>query len=162
MKYEKARHTLKSGDLLAWSHRGLRSWYDAKIQFVRMVTRSEYSHVGICWVCAGRVWVIEAVEPCVRIYPLSKLGAFYHTPLVMDWTEAVEEAALEHIGVEYLQLDAVRAFFDKLEAGKVTECAALVQVVAMSGGVYLGKRATPDAIMREAQRLGNPTYLIEN
>lgn len=162
MRYADARHTLKSGDLLAWSHRSLKSWYDVKIQIVRMVTRSEYSHVGICWVAAGRVWVIEAVEPCVRIYPLSKLGEFYHTPLPMNWTITVEDAALEHIGTEYLQLDAVRAFFDKLEAGKVTECAALVQVVAMSGGVYLGARVTPDAIMREAQRLGNPTYLIEN
>lgn len=162
MKYAYARRKLKSGDLLAWSHRKLKSWHDFKVQVVRMATRSEYSHVGICWVSGGRVWVIEAVEPCVRIYPLSKLGEFYHTPLPIHWTSAVEDAALEHVGVEYLQLDAVRAFFDRLEAGKVTECAALAQVVAMSGGVYLGKRATPDAVMREAQRLGNPTYLIEN
>jgi hypothetical protein len=161
MKYADVRSKLKSGDLLAWSHRPWDTFYDVKIQAVRMITRSEYSHVGICWISAGRVWVIEAVQPRVRIYPLSKLGEFYYTTLDVAWTQDVEDAALEHIGVEYRQLDAIRAYFDMLESGKVSECAALALVVSMSGGVYLGDRATPDAVMREAQRLGNPTYLIE-
>lgn len=162
MRYIDARETIRSGDLLAWSHRGWGSWHDFKIQMVRMFTQSEYSHVGIAWVVAGRVWVIEAVEPCVRAYPLSKLGDFYLTPLPLDWTPAVEEGALAHIGAEYRQLDAIRAFFVELASGAVSECAALALVIAMSGGVYLGRRATPDAVVRHAQLLGNPTYLIEN
>ena len=162
MRYSEIRNTIKSGDLLAWSHRGWGSWHDFKIQMVRMFTRSEYSHVGIAWVQGGRVWVIEAVEPCARVYPLSKLGDFYLTQLPIEWTSAIEENALEHIGAEYRQLDAIRAFFVELSAGVVSECAALAMVIAMSAGVFLGRRATPDAVVRQAQLLGNPTYLIEN
>lgn len=36
MKYKEIRPLIKSGDILAWSHRGWKSWYDIKIQFVRM------------------------------------------------------------------------------------------------------------------------------
>jgi hypothetical protein len=57
MKYEAAREKVKSGDLLAWSHRGWRSWYDIQIQLVRFFTQSEYSHVGIAWVVGGRVHI---------------------------------------------------------------------------------------------------------
>ena len=75
-KYSEYRDQIKSGDLLAWSHRGFRSWHDFKVQAVRLFTQSEYSHVGIAWVVGGRVFVIEAVEPRVRIFPLSKLGEY--------------------------------------------------------------------------------------
>lgn len=162
MKYAEARNTLRSGDLLAWSHRKWNTFHDIKIQAVRFFTQSEYSHVGMCWLSGGRVWVIEAVEPCVRIYPLSKLGTFYLTPLHAEWSASTEESALEHIGVRYSQLDAIRAFFEPMERGRVTECVALVLDVLMRDGIYLGDRATPDAVVREEQRLGNPTYLIEN
>ena len=77
--YANIRQHIKSGDLLAWSHRA--PWWaslrDCKIALVRLFTRSEYCHVGIAWVLGGRVFVIEAVKPEVRIYPLSKLAPFY-------------------------------------------------------------------------------------
>ena len=69
--YQEVRSSIKSGDLLFWSHRELKSWYDLKVQIVRMVTRSEYSHVGVAWVTGGRVFALEAVVPLIRIYPLS-------------------------------------------------------------------------------------------
>ena len=162
MKYTDVRSTIKSGDLLAWSHRGWRTWHDIKIQIERMATQSEYSHVGLAWVVGGRVFVIEAVQPKVRIYPLSKLGSFYLTPLGAPWLPTTEEAALDHVGVEYSQLDAIHAFFAPLDADCVTECAALVLNVLKRDEIFLGSRATPDAVVREAQLLGNPTYLIEN
>jgi hypothetical protein len=161
-KYIEYRSQIKSGDLLAWSHRGWGSWRDFKIQMVRVFTRSEYSHVGIAWVVGKRVFVIEAVEPMVRAFPLSKLGSFYITPLDAPWAVDTEEAALGHIGADYKQLQAIEAYFRCLPEGTVSECAALVIDVMRRDGVYLGRRATPDAVVREAQMLGCPTYLIEN
>jgi hypothetical protein len=38
MRYQRARPMIRSGDILAWSHRGIRSWRDLKIWFVRMFT----------------------------------------------------------------------------------------------------------------------------
>lgn len=160
MKYADARSTIRSGDLLAWSHRGWWSWHDFKIQMVRMFTRSEYSHVAIAWVVGGRVFVIEAVEPLVRIYPLSKLGEFYHIALGAPWKPETEEVALSHVGVRYSQLDAIKAFFRPLGPNKVTECAALALNILHADGVDLGERATPDAVVYQAQLFGHPTELI--
>lgn len=162
MKYADIRSTIRSGDLLAWSHRGWRTIHDIKIQIVRMATRSEYSHVGVAWVVGGRVFVIEAVEPLVRVYPLSKLGAFYHIPLGAPWAPPTEELALSHLGKEYSQLDAIRAFFKPLGRSVVSECAALVLNVLHADGVDLGDRATPDGVVYQAQLYGHPTYYIEN
>jgi hypothetical protein len=136
------------------------SFHDFKIQMVRLFTQSEYSHVGVAWVVAGRVFVIEAVEPRARIYPLSKLGNFYHIPMQAEWRATTEEAAISFVGAEYKQLEALKAFFKPLAEGSVSECAALVMEIMMRDGIYLGRRATPDAIVREAQMLGHPTYYV--
>jgi hypothetical protein len=158
--YADVRAQLRSGDLLAWSHRPWRTIGDIKSQIVRMVTRSEYSHVGVCWVIAGRVFVIEAVKPKVRIYPLSKLSPFYWMPLGAVWAATTEEAALEHVGVDYSEMAAVQAFLGRLSSGSVAECAALVINVMTREGIDLGTRATPDAVVLAAQMLGVPTLLI--
>lgn len=162
MHYNDYRGNIKSGDLLAWSHRPWGSLYDFKIQMVRVFTRSEYSHVGVAWVIAGRVFVIEAVEPKVRIYPLSKLGDFYHTSMNAPWRPETEEAAIGYVGRDYSQLDAVRAFFEPLGDNVVSECAALVLQVYKHDGIDLGNRATPDAVVKAAQMRGNPTFYITN
>lgn len=161
-RYSEYRNQIKSGDLLAWSHRPWGSFYDFKIQMVRVFTRSEYSHVGVAWVVAGRVFVVEAVEPLVRIYPLSKLGDFYHTPMGIDLTPVAEDAMISYVGTRYSQLDAVRAFFEPLGDNVVSECAALVLQIYKHNNIDLGNRATPDAVVKAAQLLGHPTFLVTN
>ena len=160
--YCEYRNNIKSGDLLAWSHRGWWTWHDIKIQIVRMFTKSEYSHVATAWVVRDRVFVIEAVEPCARIYPLSKLGSIYHIPLNAIWTESTEEFALSYVGTEYKQLQAIRAFFEPLGKGSASECAALVTTIAAHYGIDLGARATPDAVVLQAQMYGYPTFFVNN
>lgn len=162
MEYKDYRQNIKSGDLLAWSHRKWNSMYDFKIQMVRVFTRSEYSHVAVAWVVAGRVFVIEAVEPCARIYPLSKLGDFYHIPMDAPWAESTEDAAVGFVGSEYKQLQAIANFFEARKAGDVSECAALALEIYMRDGIYLGDRATPDAVVLAAQKLGRQTLYVEN
>lgn len=161
-KYDEYKQNIKSGDLLCWSHRGWGSWYDFKIQMVRLFTRSEYSHVGVAWQVGGRWFVIEAVEPRVRIYPLSKLGSFYHIPMKLNWTEDVEEKALSYVGAEYFQLKAIKAFFKPWRKGDVSECAALALQIYADAGKDMGDRATPDAITLQAQLYGHPTHYIKN
>lgn len=160
MEYSEIRSQIRSGDLLAWSHEGWGSWYDIKIQLVRMFTRSEYSHVGVAWVVGDRVFVLEAVEPMARIYPLSKLGSFYHIPLKAPWSQSTEEKALSYIGADYKQLQAIKAFFKPLGRGNVSECAALVLTILDNDGIDLGHFATPDAVVLQAQLYGNPTMYV--
>lgn len=160
--YGDIRKDIRSGDILGWSHRGWKSWRDIKIAIVRIWRKSEYSHVGTAWVVGNRVFVLEAVEPCARIYPLSKLGNFYWLPMGAPWIPETEELALSHIGDDYKQLTAIKANFQSIEKGGAEECAAYVLTVAASEGINLGDRAIPDCIIYEAQKLGVPCYLVVN
>ena len=112
MIYADARLRIKSGDVLAFSHRPIRSWYDLQIAIVRAFTRSEYSHVGIAYRLAGRVFILEAVSSGIRIYPLSRCGAFYWIPR-LRMTVAEEVEALLHVGAPYSKWEALKAFFGK-------------------------------------------------
>jgi hypothetical protein len=162
IQYSDYRKNIKSGDLLVWSHRGWKSWHDIKVQMVRFFTQSEYSHVGIAWVIGDRVFVIEAVEPCVRIYPLSKLGDFYHIKMGAEWKPETEEAALSYVGSDYKQLEAIKLYFKPWHKGQVSECAALVLQIMSVEGIDLGDRATPDAVVLQAQLYGHPTLYVTN
>jgi hypothetical protein len=162
MKYECARPTIVSGEVLAWSHRGFKSFYDAKIQLVRFFTRSEYSHVGIAWVVGGRVLVIEAVTPLVRIYPLSKLGSFYRLSDPVAWTPEVETFALSHVGQGYSQWQAIKAFFGiAVDTDGLAQCAELVRGIIRESGVPCEVDATPTTIVQFLLERGATLQYIE-
>lgn len=154
MQYKDVRSDIKSGDILAWTHRGFGSWYAIKIQAVRFFTRSEYSHVGVAWVVGGRVLVIEAVTPLARIFPLSKLGDFYRLTPEINWTTEVETFALSHVGQKYSQWQAVKAFFGLTsEADGLAQCAELVRGILRASGDPADVDATPSEVVN---------YLLEN
>lgn len=154
MKYSEARKHLKSGDLLAWSHARWRSWYDIKIQLVRMFTRSEYCHVGVCWCVGGRVFVLEAVSAGVRIFPLSRELPFYWIPLRAAWESEVEMWALRQVGEPYSQWQAVLAGLGLLKVGEdsIWQCAEYTAEVLRRAGIDVGIGATPTAVVASAHR----------
>ena len=153
MKYSTVRSSIRSGDLLASSHGSWRSWNEIRTNLVRIFTRSTYSHVGLAWVVGGRVFVLEAVKPKLRIFPLSQWGDFYLVPVDASWRADTEEFALARVGYDYSDLDAVKGFLDCLEPGKVSQCAAFVMEVLRNDGLVLGQRATPDAVVQAALEL---------
>lgn len=128
MKYDEARPHIQSGDVLAWTHRGWKSWHDIKLQLVRIWTRSEFVHVGIAWVVGGRVFVIEAVSRGVRIFPLSRLLPFYWIR-VGYWDADMEKEALAHVGDEYSNWQAALGAIRQLKVGadRRWQCAEFVQ-----------------------------------
>ena len=162
MIYADARPLIKSGDMLAWSHRGWGSWHSIKIQFVRMFTRSEYSHVGTAWVVGDRVFVIEAVQPKVRIYPLSKLLAdgAYWLQMNAPWYAKTLTTALEIVGDNYSQIQAMQSPFWVPPEDSLWECAELVATIAKCDGIDLGYEYTPSAVVKAAQKIGAPIVLI--
>lgn len=161
-KYSEYRSKIKTGDLLAFGHEGWGSWQDIKVQLIRIFTRSEYSHVGVAYVMGGRVWIVEAVVPQARIYPLSKRGSFYHIPMGLKVNKPQTEKMLSYIGSKYSQWQALKAFFKDLGQGNTSECAALVDTIMADFGVEMGNRQTPDAIVTQAQLYGNPTFYVES
>ena len=162
MMYTEARPHIRSGDLLAFSHGDWRSWSGIKVNLVRMFTRSTYSHVGIAWVIGERVFVLEAVKPKLRIYPLSSSGDFYRLSMDAPWQQQTEAYALRKIGTDYSELLAMRAFFGPLEKGNVQECAAYAREVLLCDGINLGDRSTPDAVVDAALLLGANIDFVNN
>lgn len=165
MDYQDVRPLIKSGDALAWTHRGWGSWHDIKIQLVRMFTRSEYSHVAVAWVVSGRVFALEAVQPCVRIYPLSQLGDFYHLPArfrLPIWTDDVETFALSKVGQPYSQWQAVLSFFGKTKSDSNWQCAEYAKAVLGAAEVKVYGKDTPTEFVRSLMYDGVQLTLVKN
>lgn len=165
MQYENARPLVRAGDLIALSHTGWSSWQDLEVQTVRLVTESEYSHVGLVWEVAGRLFVIEAVEPLVRLVPLSNFAAkgFYWIPLGRPITDDELRYALAKVGVaRYSKWQAILGYLRRLAIGAddLEQCSEFVIACRRLSGVDLGDAATPSAVVLQAQRQGAALYYI--
>ena len=160
--YKEVRDQIRSGDLIAFTHRSWKTWHDIKVQIVRFFTQSEYSHVAIAWVTSGRVFLLEAVMPLTRIYPLSLSGDFYWIEMDSPWKPETEEYAMEHIGYEYSQVEAIEAMFEDIHHDQVNECAAYAIQVAGKDGINLGTKAVPSNVVQTALELGKHLHFIKN
>ena len=141
--YKDVRPTIKSGDILAWTHKSWKSWYDIKIMIVRLMQLSEYCHVGIAVVGQDRVWIVESVTPLVRIVPLSgELPCYVITGNGL--TDKQRLKAISMIGkAEYSQWEAIKAFFkgNTLNDDRL-QCAEFVAEI-----LDLPCKATPSSIV---------------
>lgn len=109
-KYNEERQYMRSGDLLAWDQGrgGLLS--KITVAAIRLFTGSRYGHVGVVWICSGRVFVIEASQPNVRITPISTIKDFFYIPTRVRWRKKYEEFLLSKIGLDYSLGDCIRAY----------------------------------------------------
>lgn len=162
MNYERNRHKFRSGDLVAFSHEDWGSWYDFQVMCIRLFRLSEYVHVGVVWRVGGRLLVLEATRPRIRIYPLSKLGNFYWLPMEASWTPEAEEKALSYVGEPYSRWEAIKSSFRPYREGAISQCSELVMTIFRSLGITLDCKATPDEIVQSVQELGKPLYYITN
>jgi hypothetical protein len=166
MNYEDARKELKNGDIIALSHSSWSSWYDIQIQAVRIFTESEYSHVGIVWTFAGRVFIVESVQPVVRITPLSNLAkdGFYVVPTLVDISDQEMEFLMSKVGIaKYSKWQAILAYLKLLNIGAddFYECAEFVIVARALSGLHLGGTATPSAIVQNLLESGRQLTFVK-
>ena len=150
MLYELYRDNIETGDLLAWSNRKIRRWDDIFKQGIRLFTRSEFHHVGIAWVISGRLFVIEAVPPLVRIYPLSKETPFYHIKMDVPVNDKAEAFLLGTVGEPYSVWSAIRSYFSKPNEDHQWQCAEYAREFYQSVGIHLGEAFTPSDIVEAA------------
>lgn len=151
MSVDRAFRRIRSGDLLAWTHRPCQTWYDVKLQIVRAFTRSDYNHVGIAWRIDGMVFALEAVTTGVRIFPLDRLLPCFHIPAKAAWEPEVQAWALLQVGEPYSQWQAVLAGLGLLKAGEdnIWQCAEYAQQVLIRSGIPIPGKATPSSVVRE-------------
>lgn len=160
MDYKTARPLIQPGDIIAFTHEGWHSWSEIESQIVRMFTRSEYSHVGIAWPIAGRVMILEAVVPMIRIFPLSKLRPFYWLSLNNRLTPEAEEFALSRVGESYSKLEAIKGFLGKTTSDQKWQCAEYVKSVLRAAGCLYPGKDTPSAVVFDAISAGSTLTLV--
>lgn len=175
MKYDDARAQIKTGDLLAWSHGGFADWHDFQVLLVRAFTRSEYSHVGLALVGAGRIFILEAVGAGVRLWPLSRELPFYWIartapsptdpalpPLPRELGPEAVDFAFDRLGDRYSKLQAIRAFFGSLRLGEddIWQCAEYVLSILKADGEVLTNVATPTGVVKAAARDWGPIHYV--
>lgn len=166
MRYEQVRPLIRSGDVVAFTHRKWSSFYDIQIQAVRFFTQSEYSHVALVWEIAGRLFLIESVVPLIRIVPLSMFvnDGFYHLPMQCEMNDAELEFALSEVGKgEYSKWQAILAQVRGIKVGAdaLWECAEFVIASRRRSGIELGPKATPSAVVQKALERGTPLTYIQ-
>lgn len=168
MKYSDARPRVKPGDIIATTHTRARSLYDLMVMAVRVGTMSEYCHVGLVWEAGGRLWVIEAVSPKVRIVPLSHfaLEGFYWLALPgqTEISDPELERALASVGVSrYSRWQAVLGGLKRLAIGEdnKTQCAEFVIDCRRVSGIDLGPVATPAAVVDRCLERGASLTLVK-
>lgn len=165
MLYADARPLIKSGAVIALTHKRAKSFYDLQVWGVRFATASEYAHVAIAWEIGGRLFVIESVVPFIRIVPLSSLAAegFYLLPSSIPMSDAELEFALSKVGNgAYSKWEAIKAQFKAIEIGKNDEweCAEFVITARRLSGDDLGNKATPAAVVQAALERPNASLFF--
>jgi uncharacterized protein YycO len=162
--YADVRDSLQSGDFIAQTHLDWKTVNDFQIQGVRFMTQSEYSHVGMIWKVTDRIFLIEAVVPCVRLIPLSMVGDFFHVPMKKELSYKALEFALDQIGEPYSKWMAIKAFFNKV-TNKDThrwQCAKLVCDILRANGTDYGLAYRPDTLVQAALEDGKDIRYIKN
>lgn len=164
--YDEARNHIKDGDIVALSHYSWASWYDLQVQAVRIFTRSEYCHVGQVWSVGGRLFMLEAVRPKVRMVPLSQFAAegFYWISIGIDMSKDELNLALSKVGVaEYSRKQAILGGLNLLKIGqdRMEQCAEYVITNRRRSGVDLGNEATPSAVVHAALSMGYPLRFVK-
>lgn len=163
MDYAAIRDQIHTGDLLFWSHGSWASWSDIQVLLVRAFTLSEYSHVGIAVVLAGRVFVVHAIGRGVVIEPLSNQDAFYWCPIGFAFPDSALDAGMRRVGEHYSKWQALLAFFKRLKIGDdaLWQCAEFVLWFWEQAGLVLCDTATPAALAREMRSLGKPLHWVK-
>lgn len=157
MKYADVRTNIKSGDIIALTHHDWGSVYDLQVQAVRTFTQSEYCHVAVTWVFGGRVFIIEAVTPKVRIMPVSNMleldGGFYWLPTKTEMKLEELEYGLAQVGIgAYSKIQAIEGQLNMLDIGSddLWQCSELTIAMRKLSGLDLGIKATPAAVVQKA------------
>ena len=149
MKYIDGKPRIKSGDLLAWTHKKWDTWYDWQMQLIRFFTRSEYVHVGIAVRRGDDLYILESVVGGIRMRKIEEdLPCFWVTTKAV-WTDCAAEKAFSKMGQPYSKWQAISSLFFKIKPGadQRWECAEFAQFVLNAAGVEISVRSTPSEVV---------------
>lgn len=149
--YMTNRSNIQSGDLLIWSRDKNSRISNIYLNLIRFFTRSEFAHVAVAWRLEGRLYIVEATMPVVRLSPIRDDDSFYHIPMGVQWSSKAEDFLLDKIGLFYSLLDAARGYFGiTTQKDSRWQCAELCNYFYRELDIDLGEDLTPSGLVKTA------------
>lgn len=163
-EYKNHRDEIRSGDLLIWSKDKSSSLSNFYLSIIRFFTTSEYGHVGIALRIFGRLFVVEATSPYIRLVPVSLKDEFYHIPLKIKWSIDYIDLLFEYLGCKYSIFDAVRGYLGVvLKKDNRWQCVELAIDFYKKIGIDFGNDYTPTGFVKNVLEISKkPIYLVKN
>ena len=149
--YGSVRDNIKSGDLLIWGKNKLSPISNTLLHLIRILTLSDYAQVGIAWRIGGRLFVVEATIPEIRVTTVSNLEEFYYVNMNIEFTDSLRDWLLDKVGLKYSFKDALRACFGKTCVNDDRwQCAELANHFYKLSGKDFGTAYTPGQLVYAA------------
>jgi hypothetical protein len=161
--YKDHRDEIQSGDLLVWSRDNLSPLSNAYLKIIRFATSSEYAHVGIAIRIFGRLFVLEATTPYIRLAPVSLKDEFYHIPMKIEWQNHYNDYLFSYIGCLYSIADAIRAYLGKtVKDDNRWQCVELAMDFYRKLGMDFGDNYTPTKFVKTVLEVTEkPIYFVK-
>lgn len=124
--YSEIRSELKTGDLIAWDDAELDSFFGIILYLYQKILKAKYTHVGVVVRIGGRVFIVEATPPEVRLIPLKMLTDFYHIKAnVKANPQSQIKFLLATLGTTYSLWDMAKGLFKLGSSKKDFYCSEL-------------------------------------
>lgn len=107
--YSEIRSKIKTGDLIATDEAPIDGFFGLVLYLYQKILGAKYTHVGIAVRMGGRVFVVEATPPEVRLVPISMFGDFKLIPVEMKGPEDAKlEFLFASLGKKYSIMDMLK------------------------------------------------------
>lgn len=153
--YSEIHNELRTGDYVCWRVNKIRSFFTFILYLYQKFFKATYSHVGVVVKMGGRVFLVEATYPKVRIIPLHMLNSFYVYKLGIPEKESHIDYLLRHIGKSYSLFDMVKNMFSMETSADELYCSELafdfyetIGYFEASSGEFDDEITTPDGLTK--------------
>lgn len=148
--YSKMRSEITTGDLIAYDTEEIDSFFGFVLYLYQKILKARYTHVGVAVCMGGRVFLLEATPPSVRLIPLTMCGNFYHIKTDIQVPESkMMNVLFTLIGKSYSIFDLIKSKFGIANDDSDLYCSELAGDFYNTFGYITDRKAgnTPDSIV---------------
>lgn len=149
--YSEIKSKIKTGDLVAWDSPKYSSLLTFILFLYQKITGAVYTHVGVVVKIGGRLYVVEAVPPMVRIFPLENQKRFYWIDATVKGSASRQLGFLTaRVGKPYSILDMFKIFLGMENSKEDYYCSELAADFYLHFGYITDPEAgySPDTIVK--------------
>lgn len=161
--YSVIRGGLKTGDLVSWKTEKITSFFTFVLYIYQKILKPKSTHVGIVINIGGRILVVEAIPPAVRIYPLSMLDNFYYINTNVKQKNSNLDILLREVGVSYGAFDLIKGILLNNKDGDELYCSELAfnfynEVGLLNDIKYENAGRLPDDLIKAIEEVTGKTF----